>query len=78
MRIEKVPKEKNKLLLGAAMAKIFISYAREIEETAEIVRRVEKLFAYAERLEARYLSANEWKGEDMSRFPYQWRSVLTQ
>ncbi|MBE0681290.1 MAG: restriction endonuclease subunit S [Anaerolineales bacterium] len=30
-----------------------------VEEQAEIVRRVEKLFAYAERLEARYLSASE-------------------
>ena len=30
-----------------------------IEEQAEIVRRVEKLFAYAERLEARYTSAYE-------------------
>lgn len=30
-----------------------------IEEQAEIVRRVEKLFAYAERLEARYTSASE-------------------
>lgn len=30
-----------------------------LEEQAEIVRRVEKLFAYAERLEARYLSASE-------------------
>ena len=29
------------------------------EEQAEIVRRVEKLFAYAERLEARYYSASE-------------------
>ena len=29
------------------------------EEQAEIVRRVEKLFAYAERLEARYTSASE-------------------
>lgn len=30
-----------------------------LDEQAEIVRRVEKLFAYAERLEARYLSASE-------------------
>ena len=30
-----------------------------LEEQAEIVRRVEKLFAYAERLEARYYSASE-------------------
>jgi type I restriction enzyme S subunit len=30
-----------------------------LEEQAEIVRRVEKLFAYAERLEARYTSASE-------------------
>jgi type I restriction enzyme S subunit len=30
-----------------------------LEEQAEIVRRVESLFAYAERLEARYLSASE-------------------
>ncbi len=30
-----------------------------LEEQAEIVRRVEKLFAYAERLEARYSSASE-------------------
>jgi type I restriction enzyme S subunit len=30
-----------------------------IEEQAEIVRRAEKLFAYAERLEARYTSASE-------------------
>lgn len=30
-----------------------------IEEQAEIVRRIEKLFAYAERLEARYTSASE-------------------
>ena len=30
-----------------------------LEEQAEIVRRVENLFAYAERLEARYLSASE-------------------
>jgi type I restriction enzyme S subunit len=29
-----------------------------LEEQAEIVRRVEKLFAYAERLEARYTSAS--------------------
>jgi len=30
-----------------------------IEEQAEIVRRVEKLFAYAAKLEARYTSASE-------------------
>lgn len=33
-----------------------------LEEQAEIVRRVEKLFAFAERLEARYLSASERVG----------------
>ncbi|MBV6396920.1 MAG: Type-1 restriction enzyme EcoKI specificity protein [Anaerolineales bacterium] len=33
-----------------------------LEEQTEIVRRVEKLFAYAERLEARYLSASERVG----------------
>ncbi len=33
-----------------------------IEEQTEIVRRVEKLFVYAERLEARYLSASERVG----------------
>ncbi|MBK6791343.1 MAG: hypothetical protein IPG80_02110 [Anaerolineales bacterium] len=34
-------------------------YFATSEEQAEIVRRVEKLFAYAERLEARYTSASE-------------------
>lgn len=33
-----------------------------IEEQAEIVRRVEKLFAYAAKLEARYQSASEQVG----------------
>jgi type I restriction enzyme S subunit len=36
-----------------------IIHVPTVEEQTEIVRRVEKLFAYAERLEARYTSASE-------------------
>jgi type I restriction enzyme S subunit len=42
-----------KILLGLTI------HVPSIEEQTEIVRRVEKLFAYAERLEARYLSVSE-------------------
>jgi type I restriction enzyme S subunit len=55
------------LIKSGAQGKLALTRINEIpvplpslEEQAEIVRRVESLFAYAERLEARYLSASEW------------------
>ena len=45
--------------IPAKTLKTFALPIPPIEEQAEIVRRVEKLFAYAERLEARYYSASE-------------------
>jgi type I restriction enzyme S subunit len=45
--------------IPAKTLKTFALPIPTIEEQAEIVRRVEKLFAYAERLEARYTSASE-------------------
>ena len=45
--------------IPAKTLKTFALPIPPIEEQAEIVRRVEKLFAYAERLEARYTSASE-------------------
>ncbi len=57
------------LIKSGAQGKLALTRINEIpvplpslEEQAEIVRRVEKLFAYAERLEARYTSASEHVG----------------
>jgi type I restriction enzyme S subunit len=45
--------------ISLSQCRNFVFPVPSLEEQAEIVRRVEKLFAYAERLEARYTSASE-------------------
>jgi type I restriction enzyme, S subunit len=66
LRSEITQRRMKKAIKGVAVRGINIGDVRalqvplpSIEEQAEIVRRVEKLFAYAERLEARYTSAFE-------------------